>query len=167
MNQLKTFWQERSSREQWLLIIVGSLLLAWFWYALLWSPLAEKERTLTANIANNQNDLAYVTAAAEALQGTSQKPINQIQGIGQSVITIIDKVATEARLKSQMRDISRINNNAARTQFTAASFNQVLKFIYQLNTKYGIEVTDLLLKKQSEPGLVDVRITLSRAVTDS
>lgn len=160
MNALTQFWQQRNARERLLLVVVLSLLVVAVWYLFFWQPMVEREAQLERSIANKTEDLAWLQGAAQQLQG---RPASAAaQGGNQSVLAITDLVVKNARLKPQMGDLTSVSSNTVRVSFDDAPYDNLLRFIYQLQNKYGVQVTQLVVDKQNEAGQIDARLTLQR-----
>lgn len=158
---LQDFWQQRNARERIMLCVLSALVILLLWYTVLWEPLRARETQLERNIAANEADLAWLQAAA--VQYTSAEPGTvTTQGTKQSLLAVTDLAAKSARLTQEMGNAMNVTTNTVRISFDDAPYDQLLKFIYQLQNRYGVSVTNLLLDKQKAEGLVDARLTLTR-----
>lgn len=149
-----------------MLIVLAALLIVFAWYSLFWQPLHAREAQLERNIERQTTDLAWLQAAATQFEQNPNAAVI-IEGRNQSLLSVTDLAAKSARLKQQMGNLTSVTTNTVRVSFDDAPYEQLLKFIYQLDSKYGITVSNLVVDKQDKPGLVDARLTVSRPQSNS
>lgn len=159
MTQLKTLWRERTDRERWILIIatvaIGYALIDQLWL----TPTLAKREALQVSITEKTEQLAWLqkTVANKQLLGGSGA---SVPANGAMVFTI-NKFSDQFELREFLVDNKSPTSNSARVQFKQAPFNRILNWL-QAMANQGIQVKQSAIKMGSQPGVVDVRLTLER-----
>jgi len=163
MKQLKKWLDTREPRERVILILGAITVLIGLFYFSLWSPLATAIVKKQSSIVSIENTLANMhESAAEitrlrALSGSSQARNKR------PLLSTIDATAQSMKLRQMIRTIKPKGQNAVQVWFDDVPFDQLMKWLGQLQITAGVQVESITLHKRDVPGYVQARITLGRA----
>ncbi len=156
MNEWKEKFFLLSARDQ-LMLVVGAA--AIFLYILLFvvlGPLQSKlelqRKRVAAAVAEQQN-VYSLAGKVKALQSGGGQVANQ------SLNAIINDSLRQFGLRMENFQPS---GSAARLRLAAADFNQVLPWLHELEIKQGLQIKDLTLTADKNPGAVLVNIQVQQ-----
>ena len=156
------WWQGLTGRERWLVGSLVPLILAVFLYILFIEPLQTSVRTLEAardaRIASLQR-LEALAAEARALQRPGGVPRGAAPS-GVSLLTSLDETARAAALGPQVERIVPVGEREASVVLRGARQSNLLGWLVQLRTEFGIEVRRVTLDRAEEPGMVNASLEL-------
>ena len=160
MSVLQRWWQQRDLREQWVLGIgvVATLLLLLF--ALLWLPLQQQGEQLSKQI-NAQSQLhQWMQKAAQQVTYLKNRQTMQPKPQG-SLLYLLDKSLKNSRLNDIDKRINPKDEQRVLVQFDQVSFDDLLKWLTQLQAKYQIQVESIQIKRLTV-GNVQTQLQLLR-----
>ena len=152
--------QQLSLRDQAMLALLAATLLLYVLYQMLWRPLAVANQQLTQqNIAATQS-LASITQLAaqyrELQQGSAQNNASQ----GESLTQLVDETVASNGL--HMSRFQPGSNGDAQVRLDNASFDQVLRWLNELETKHSVTIRELGISPGAGSGLVNISVRLFR-----
>ncbi|SEP95843.1 general secretion pathway protein M [Ectothiorhodospira magna] len=156
-----SWWQACSSRDRRTLIIGGLLLLLILPYGLIWLPLNDRLDNAARTVERLQNDLDWMMAASAQVQAArgQSSDLPRVQG-AQSLLGLVDATARQANLASGLRRVQPEGAGTVRVWMEHVAFDDLLRWLDGLVQEYGIQVTGLVVDRQSEAGRVNVRLVL-------
>jgi general secretion pathway protein M len=161
---MRTWWEGLHARERRTLgtgAIVAALLLGW---ALVWHPLSRARTELTARIAQQRDDLAWMRQAlAETKNLRAQGARGRADRQGKSLLALADVSARGAGLAGALKRVEPAGNDSVRVSFEIADFDVLIGWMESLVRDYGIQITDFSADKVEGLGLVNARVTLEES----
>jgi len=163
MKQLRQWLETREPRERVILILGAITVLIGLFYFSLWNPLAtaivKKQSSITSieSTLANMHESAAEIVRLRALSGSSQARNKR------PLLSTIDATAQSMKLRQMIRTIKPKGQNAAQVWFDDVPFDQLMKWLSQLQITAGVQVESITLHKRDAPGYVQARITLGRA----
>ncbi len=149
---------QRSRRERLLALLLSvSLGLGAVWMGVI-QPLRQGISRSEARIEQAHKDLLDMRATLARLQALEGRGVSGNLDTKTESFFAIDREAKRLNLKLERIEPA---GEGARTQFSAAPFNEVVKLLDVLSRQYGLNVTNVVLTR-SEAGRVDGRITWQR-----
>jgi len=152
--------QQLSLRDQAMLALLMAALLLYVLYQMLWHPLATANRRLAeqnlaaAHSVANMNQLA--AKYRELQQGSAKNNPSQ----GESLTQLVDEtVAGDGLHMSRFQPGS---SGDAQVRLDNASFDQVLRWLYELEDKHSVTIRELGISPGSASGLVNISVRLYR-----
>ena len=149
-----------SAREQQTLILGGVLLGLLLFYVMVWSPLLRSNAKLVADVAEDNQQLAWMRGAAVEVRTLG--PADAAQN-GPDSRTLIARVTVELRredvVASQVRPEG---ENRLRVTLEGVSFTRMLQPLYRLQNEYAVRVREAVVEPGGEPGIVNARLLLER-----
>ncbi|MCW8834714.1 MAG: type II secretion system protein M [Colwellia sp.] len=154
MNQssIKQWWQQLASREQSLVMAMGSVVVVFLLYTLLWQPLNVNLANTESKLANRQALLTWVKENTARYQ--SIEPNGEIKKTSGSLSSIINRTANQYQLT-----ITRMQPQGESLQvwLDTAPFTELLFWLEHLANNEGLQVQAIDLASSDKSGEVRVR----------
>ncbi|NOX75293.1 MAG: type II secretion system protein M [Gammaproteobacteria bacterium] len=146
-------------RERYMVLIGAALLIVLLIYVALWEPLVNKVDDLRASTAKQEVTLAWMRGSAQEarrLRGASggTKPIAS----GQSLLSLVDRTAKAGRLGDALKRVQPDGDKKVRVWLEGANFDDLIRWVAQLEQRQGIAVISSVFEAQEEGGRVDGRL---------
>jgi len=158
MNQLLNFLNKYNRREQMLILGCGVAVALYLVWLLVLTPIQNKrDQLLSANIASTQT-LGRVQITAAQIQ--------QLRNAGASGSTenISGLIDTTLRANGlAMSGFQPGSNGEVRVRLDRAGYGPLMQWLYEIEFKQGITVSDLSIATTNEPGQVTVNLRLRKA----
>ena len=128
-------------------------------HALVIEPYNQRQRELTDALEQGSIDLLWIQSAVARLpQNNSLTPETIFEG---SLANLIDKEVRSQGLNSFLAQMTPIKDDEIRIRYKNINFNQLLKFIAQVNNQ-GLKVKDLRINAADKPSDVDCSLVLEK-----
>lgn len=156
------WFQQQTRRDQIALLIAGFFLAAYLLWLLALKPL----NSAAQNAAHRQEATAAALARVKSLAATLQhyqttatsRPREQMVNIA----SLVDRSTSSIGLRANSMDPS-ADGETASVRFDNADLAKVLQWLYDLESKYQVQVQYLSLIAANEPGQVMATVRLSKA----
>jgi general secretion pathway protein M len=156
------WWEGRNTRERWLVAVGGLVAITLLPYVWFWEPLVDRAETLHKEVAEQRQDLRWMRKAAQRIEASgrassaAQQPITD----GRSLLGLVDRSARQAGLDEQVSRVQPDGDSSVRVWLERAPFNDLVRWLDELERPGGVRVSDLTVERTDESGLVDARLTL-------
>jgi general secretion pathway protein M len=151
--------QQLSLRDQAMLALLAAALLLYLLYQMAWRPLAAANAQL--QLQNAAATRTLETVAQLAAQYRQLKQGNAQGGPPQGSLTaLVDQ--TVATNKLQMSRFQPGSGGDVQVRLDNAPFDQVLRWLHQLETQHRVAVKELAVSPGADGGLVSVSVRLFR-----
>lgn len=161
---IRAWWNAQSVRDRRVLVaggIVVAILLIW---ALLWIPLSRARASLTAQVAQQRADVAWMRQSlAQARELRTQGARGNVARQGKSLLALADATARADGLGDALKRVEPTGAASVRVSFEVVDFDVLSNWLEALARDYGVSVTDLSVDKSQGLGLVNARVTLQDA----
>lgn len=158
MNQILNFLNKYNRREQMLILGCGIAVVLYLVWLLLLTPIQKKRDQLhQANVSSTQTLGRVQILAAQIEQLRAQGSANS----GENINGLIDSSLRENGL--QMSNLQPGSNGEVRVRLDRAAYEPLMQWLYEMEYKQGINVTDLSLTATNDPGQVSVNLRLQKA----
>jgi general secretion pathway protein M len=157
--RLRAWWDGLAERERRVLggggIALGLIIV----YTAIWEPLAaahqRRELDLQAAraVAVQLEDLAAVAGRAGP---------RAVQGAGQSLLAIVDQSRKATAITKPPTRLQPEGDDTVRVVLEDVPFDALVRWLGDLQTRYGVRVDTADIERESGPGLVSARLTLVR-----
>ncbi len=148
-------------RERLLVSVAAAVLLLALLFLLIWEPLHGGVQRLRTEVASTQTLVAEL-AQARSLVLSGRGGIGVIQGQGRSLLAVVDQTGKEGGLGSAITRMQPEGDNTVRVWLEQADFVAVLRWLALLENTYGVAVVEAAVDRETQPGLVRVRLGLVR-----
>ena len=163
LDDIQQWFLSLHARERHLVLAASAVVFLTLFYLAVWEPL---HKSLAAETSRQQTQLEILdwmqnaSAEVKALQAagnTARQPASN-----QPVSLLVEKSAATSGLKQYITKLESTSNKGARVIIDAASFDQMVLWLNNLQTQYGISVTSANLDRHTKPGTINARLTLNR-----
>lgn len=158
MNQLLNFLNKYNRREQ--MLILGcslAVLLYLLWLVVLVPIQNKRDQLLAANTASTQT-LGRVQIVAAQIQ---QARAVGAAGADDNLNGLIDSTLSANGLA--MSGLQPGTNGDVRVRLDRAAYEPLMQWLYELEFKQGITISDLSIASTNEPGQVTVTLRLQKS----
>jgi len=170
---MKAWWNGLSASERRTLSIggiTGALMLAYF---MIWQPIQQTTAELERELREQQALLGWLQPAVAEIRarggapGTAPGSTGQGgqggqdgQGNGQALFALADQSARQAGLGQVLKQVEPSADGGARVTFERVGFDELLRWLAQLQDRNGITATQVSLRRGALEGRVDAQIQL-------
>lgn len=160
LERLRAWWATLAQREQRVLaggaVVLGAALL----YVGAWEPLVEvrRDRQLALEDARALATLLE-TLAVEVQRGRGAAGT---AGAGQSLLSVVDQSRRASPLTKPPTRLQPEGDTMVRIWLEDVPFDALLRWLGDLQLRYGVRVDHADIERESAPGLVSARLTLVR-----
>ena len=168
LQQGLNYWMQLRPREQLLLSLAGLVLLLALLFLLVWEPVMQEHRRLQQNLVQQQQLLAWMQqSAAEVrrLQGGKGQQRQDRARAGQSLLALIDSTAKRARLGAALKRVEPDGAGRVRVWLEQAAFDDLVRWLGQLQQRYGVRVDSIAVDRDDKPGRVAARVVFAGSAT--
>jgi general secretion pathway protein M len=158
LERLRAWWSGLAERERRVLGAGGVVLGAVILYLAVWEPLANARHQQHA-------DLAAARALAvqlEVLAASGPRGAGPAAGAGQSLLAVIDQSSKASALTKPPTRLQPEGDDTVRIWLDDVPFDVLLRWLGELQSRYGVRVDNADIERESGPGLVNARLTLVR-----
>lgn len=153
-------FRELSLRDQAMLILLAAAIGLYLVYAIAWRPLANANNTLAqsnSSLRESVQNVARLAAEYEQLRQAGAQAGNATQ---ENLAQLLDRTVAANQL--QMSRFQPGSTGDVQVRFDNAAFDQVARWLHQLEGESGVTVRDLSISPGAAPGLVNVSVRLFR-----
>lgn len=159
---LRARYDALQPREQTLVSTAAVLLVIALLYSAVWQPFARARKQLAEELATARS-VATRLAQAEVDVRLAAPQSAPIVGSDVSLLTAVDQAAKNGTLKKPPTRLQPDGENAARIWLEDVEFEVLLRWMLELQTRYGVTLDVVDIEKRETAGLVNARISVLRA----
>lgn len=160
---MNAWWSGLAARER-LILIAGMLVLA---VLLVWlvivEPLAQSRAALRNEVAALGTDHDWMQQVAPEVRRRASLQSGASAGAAGSgsVLTLVEVSANASGMRSAMTRVQP-EGQGARLWFDSVSFDALMSWLAELETRQSLNITQLAVDAGAEPGLVSARVLVER-----
>ena len=150
-------------RERWILSAGATVLALTLAYLLVWEPIANGRRERVEALESSRLlAIRLEQAAAQVQRAGGQGGTGNSAGRGLSLMAAVDQASKQSTLGRSPTRIQPEGDREVRVWFEDVSFDALVRWIAELQTRYGVGVQTLDIEPQATPGKVNARMSLVR-----
>ena len=156
---MNAWWAGLAPRERIIMAGGAVVLVVLVIYLLLWEPLARKKEQVRTDISALTADLMWMEqVAGQVKRRAAQQSSQATSGAsGGSVLTLIEVSARAAGLRETLERVQP-EGQGARLSFAETGFDNLLRWLGELEQRHGLHVSQLAVDAGTAPGTVTARI---------
>ncbi|HUP92052.1 MAG TPA: type II secretion system protein GspM [Solimonas sp.] len=158
--QANEWFAQLAQRERWMVAAGAVVVIAAILFAGVWEPLAKADRTRAEAL-----DAARATAARiEELASLAKRGQSGAGAANRSMslLSAVDQASKSGTLPKPPARIQPEGEKEIRVWLEDVPFEGVVRWLAELETRYGIAAQNAEIERESAPGLVNARLTLVR-----
>jgi len=141
------------------LVISGAVLLGlMLLYVAVWEPLTGKVDALRVSTSEQASTLRWMRQTAQEVKKLRGSGGRAKSTGGQSLLSVVDRTAKSGRLGTALKRVQPDGEKRVRVWMEAASFDDVMRWLVLLDTRYGVTVENSVFEMKQESGRVDARL---------
>lgn len=160
---MRAYFENLSKRERYMVIGAGAALLVFLLYILAWSPLVNRAQTLERRVHAQEQELAWMRQAAAEVQRLRGGSAPAQAARSESLLSLIERTARERGLSGAVRRVQPEGQSGARIWLEGAAFDDLVLWLHQLSSNYGVRISEASVDRQPQPGLVNARLLVEGA----
>lgn len=161
MSALVTWWQGRQARERVLLAAGGVALLATLYFLLIVEPLTAREARLNKAIAGEIETQAWLEAQRPRLTTADTSTPRERLPDGASLLAAINESAAASEVSAQLTRVTPAGARGASLSFSEVPYATFMRWLLDLDARYGARVERIRLERAEAPGIVNVDLSLA------
>lgn len=162
INPLRVRYEALQPREQTLVSIAAVMVIVALLYSAIWQPISRHRTQLAAEL-ESARAVAGNLAQAEADMRFAAPRSAPVVGSDVSLLTAVDQAAKNGTLKKPPARLQPDGDNQARIWFEDVEFDVLLRWMSDLQSRYGVKIEVADIERQPTPGLVNARLAVIRA----
>jgi general secretion pathway protein M len=162
MNEIKVWFSQLAEREQMMVMAGGIFLLVALVYMLVIQPLFSGVTRIEDRIADKEIRLSTLQEQASRISPTGGGSAAAVQGLNESLAVIIDRTTRSAKLGGYLKRNQPDSKDSVRLRFESAPFDELIKWIGQVEQQYGLVTTTASFDEAGAAGMVNCSLVLQR-----
>ena len=150
-------------RERVLVILGGAVVLITLLYLLIWEPMVNAHASRKAALESSRALAIKLEVAAQQVQVLRGRNPAATAGRSMSLMSAVDQASKQGSLGKGPSRIQPEGDREVRVWFEDVSFDAMVRWLADLQSRYGVSVQTLDVEPQAAPGRVNVRLSLVRA----
>lgn len=157
-DQLRAYWQSRSSRDREIIVAISAIVLIMVLYAYLWLPMNEARDRLRKELPKLRGAAQQMEMQAKEVAQLRGTPTPTASGAAQDVI---DKSAERAGLKGELTQVTSLSSERTQVTLNAVAFDRWVEWTRTLASESALRVESAQVTATGEPGMVKVQAVLA------
>jgi len=149
-------------RERHMVIAAGFVVIITLLYALIWEPILSNLDDQRQRYQSQHQLLIWMkekTRETKSLQSAGAQATARFEN--QSTSSLVERSAQSMGMKPFIKKQTS-DKKGVKIDLEQVDFNRIILWLNDMQTKYGIQTTNIKIEQQEKPGAVDVRVTLER-----
>ncbi len=151
---MKAHWQQFSEREQIAVVVAGLCLIAYLFYALLFSPLTIAVSNARKHWYEKNNTLIWMR---HAQQNYSQEKRPQKVAAG-NLLSILTQVLKHASFHRFPYQLAQTASGEIQLSFDEVPYNAFMEWLRDQSMRYTLTIKNLDVTKTTVPGVVKISV---------
>lgn len=152
--------QQLSLRDQAMLVVLAAAVLLYMLYQLVWHPLANANDNLARQNAAIAASVASMNQLAAQYRELQKSTTSNAASQGETLTQLVDQTVASNSL--HMSRFQPGSSGEVQVRFDNANFDQMLRWLNDLENRHGVVLRELGISPGSGPGLVNVSVRLYR-----
>lgn len=167
MNQqletLVLWYNSLPQRERIIVIAASIFIVITLFYLIVWEPIFQGLEKQQQQYKSQQSIVSWMQEASAEVKILKRSGARTITSNNQPVSLIIEQSAKISGLQNSLGKLESSGKEGARVTLDAASFNQMLVWLNNLEKQHGVTVTSASIERNEKSGTVNARLSFSRS----
>ncbi len=161
---MKNWWAGLQASEQRMLTMGSIALILIFSYAGIWQPLQKNIASLENQVEQQQALKHWMNQTAAEVKQLQRSGVATQARDGRSLLAVVDQTAKRSGLGMSLKRLEPNGKTAVKVWLEQVKFDDMVRWLNQLQSKSGLRVNSITIDRQDEPGRVNARMTLEAAI---
>lgn len=149
-----------TQRERWMVIVAVAVMLWLILYMAVYKPVVDAHARREASLLQARSVAEQLEKAAALRQSApSRAPVQR----GGSLLAVVDQSIQSSGIGKSPERIQPEGDREVRVWFRGVPFDPMVRWLGELQTRYGVSVQTLDVERSGEAGVVDARLSLVRS----
>lgn len=162
LESLKARWAALSERDRRVLGGGGLVLAAILAWLLVWEPLARARSARESALAEARTLAGLLETLAVETQRGGPARSSATLGAGQSLLSVVDQSRRTSAIQKPPSRLQPDGETTVRIWFEDIPYDALVRWLGELQVRYGVRVDSADIERKPAPGTVDARLTLMR-----
>lgn len=161
------YWTQLKPRERLIVSAASGVLAVLILYLFVLEPFVVKSEQLEVRVAKQQKEIVWLKQASIEV-GQLQRSASGAKAsgrAGQSLLVVVDRTAKQFKLADSMKRVEPDGSSRVRVWLEKASFDDVSKWMSQLETRYKLQVESAVIDKTEDTGRINARLVFLGAAS--
>ena len=161
---MRNWFESLEQRERLFVSAGGVVLLVALIYAFIWLPLDKGQQSMSASIATWERSLADLQPLSGLHSGNPNSGLASGVSSQQTPVVIVDQTLRARGLDNSLKRSQPTTTNGIRVEFDNIAFDDLVLWLGDLSTHFGMHVTtgSMSATSQAGPGRINATFTLER-----
>lgn len=158
---MKEFYENMSVSERRTFLVGGVALVLVLIYGVIWLPLQRSVILQQETVVKNQALVTWMqNASADVRALIGSAPAMRTERGDSSLLALVDTTAKQSNLGMAMRRVEPKGKDEVRVRLEAAAFDDMIRWLTELQLRYGIQTESVSVDRQPSPGRINANLTL-------
>jgi general secretion pathway protein M len=157
---MRQYWDNLQPRERIILLFGAGCVLLLLLYAFVWEPLSKERTRLEQSVAEQRALLAWIGDASQEVERLRGGRIAKEGRTGESLMALVDRTAKSGGLGTHLKRLQPDGSDKVRLWLEASPFDSLVRWLKQLEEKYGVYSEGVVIDSTDNQGLVNARLVL-------
>ena len=162
LERFRAWWNGLAQREQRILGAGGVVLALVVLYLAIWEPLAQARTEREAALAEARALAVLIEQLAVEAQRGRPAGSAAVAGLNQSLLSVVDQSRRSSAITKPPSRLQPDGEATVRVWLEDVPFDALVRWLNDLQARYGVRVDNADIERESGPGLVNARLTLVR-----
>lgn len=159
VDELRAWYQSLPERDRRVLLLGGAALGLILIYLVILHPFFAGKQAMQAHIHEQQELVTWMRPVAAQIQSLRGQQSGGLPS-GQSLLAVVDTSAGQAGFGTALKQVQTGNDGSVRVQLQGVAFDNLVRWLGDLQQRYGVTARELTAQRGSGPGVVDASLTL-------
>lgn len=159
---MREWFDNLAPRERWIVSAGGVVFALMMYFLLVWDPLSQKAARLHNDLADARDLVSFMQSTRQQVAQLGGQNAGAPQSSGRSLLADVDSSSKRNGLGDKIKRIQPEGQTSVRVWIEGVPFEQLLRWMDQLQNQLGIVLSDGSLDRDDIAGTVKARLTLVR-----
>ncbi|ORE86243.1 General secretion pathway M protein [Oceanococcus atlanticus] len=159
---MREWFDNLAPRERWIVSAGGVVFALMMYFLLVWDPLSQKAARLHNDLADARDLVSFMQSTRQQVAQLGGQNAGAPQSSGRSLLSDVDSSSKRNGLGDKIKRIQPEGQTSVRVWIEGVPFEQLLRWMDQLQNQLGIVLSDGSLDRDDIAGTVKARLTLVR-----
>ena len=157
---MRHYWDNLQPRERIILLSGAGCVLLLLLYAFIWEPFSKERVRLEQSVAEQRALMVWITDASREVERLRGGRVGKGGRAGESLMALVDRTAKSGGMGTQIKRLQPEGSSKVRLWLEASPFDSLVRWLKQLEDKYGVYSEGVVIDSTDSKGRVNARLVL-------